>query len=144
MSLFPENLYLPRHGLWLENKMKDDTTQTIPLTLIIIEGKGHDCTSKNRGLEELLDWFHDHYALTLSLPQWDICMTTPFDYKYQNPWGFACLTLIRVTVIFTLLGIQNSNKTRKTNWIAVVRVKWHHPESCHKSILVQRLWISVF
>ena len=73
-------------------------------------------TSKNRGLEELLDWFHDHYALPLSLPQWDICMTTPFDYKYQNPWGFACLTLIRVTVNFTLLGIQNLNKTGKTNF----------------------------
>ena len=34
-------------------------------------------------------------------------MRTPFDYKYQNPSGFACLMLIRAIVIFTPLGIQN-------------------------------------
>ena len=34
-------------------------------------------------------------------------MRTPFDYKYQNPSGFACLMLIRAIVIFTILEIQN-------------------------------------
>ena len=42
-------------------------------------------------------------------------MMTPFDYKYQNPSGFACLMLIRPIVIFTPQGIQNLNKKRKTN-----------------------------
>ena len=27
-------------------------------------------------------------------------MMTPYDYKYQNPSGFACLMLIRAIVIF--------------------------------------------
>ena len=36
-------------------------------------------------------------------------MMTPFNYKYQNPSGFACLMLIRAIVIFTTLGIQNLN-----------------------------------
>ena len=34
-------------------------------------------------------------------------MRTPFDYKYQNPSGFACLMLIRAIVIFNPLGKQN-------------------------------------
>ena len=42
-------------------------------------------------------------------------MITPFDYKYQNPSGFACLMLIRTIVIFTPLGIQNLNKKSKLN-----------------------------
>ena len=42
-------------------------------------------------------------------------MMTSFDYKSQNPTGFACLMLIRAIVIFTSLGIQNLNKKRKTN-----------------------------
>ena len=42
-------------------------------------------------------------------------MMTSFDYKYQNPLGFACLVLIRAIVIFTPLGIQNLNEKRKTN-----------------------------
>ena len=42
-------------------------------------------------------------------------MMTPFDYKYQNPLGFACLMLIGAIVIFTPLGIQTLNKERKTN-----------------------------
>ena len=41
-------------------------------------------------------------------------MMTPFDYKSQNPPGFACV--IRSNVIFTPLGIQNSNKKRKTEF----------------------------
>ena len=32
--------------------------------------------------------------------KWDICMTTSFDYKYQNPLGFAYLMLIRSIVIY--------------------------------------------
>ena len=36
-------------------------------------------------------------------------MMTPFDFKYQNPTGFACFVLIRAIVIFTSLGIQNLN-----------------------------------
>ena len=40
-------------------------------------------------------------------------MMTPFDYKYQNPSGFACLMLIRAIVIFTPPGIQNLNKKKK-------------------------------
>ena len=28
-------------------------------------------------------------------------MMTPFDYKYQNPTGFACLMLIRAIVILS-------------------------------------------
>ena len=50
-------------------------------------------------------------------------MMTPFDHKYQNPSGFGCLMLIRATVIFTTLGIQNLNKKRKTNWTVVAVVK---------------------
>ena len=50
-------------------------------------------------------------------------MMTPFDFKYQNPSGFAYLMLIRAIVIFASLGIQNVNKKRKTNWIVVVVVK---------------------
>ena len=42
-------------------------------------------------------------------------MMMSFDYKYQNPSGFAYLMLIRANVVFTPLGIQNSNKKRKTN-----------------------------
>ena len=57
-------------------------------------------------------------------------MTTPFDYKYQNPSGFAFLMLIRAIVVFTSLGIQNLNMKRKTNWIVVVVVKWRHRENC--------------
>ena len=57
---------------------------------------------------------------------------TPYDYKYQNPSGFACLMLIRAIVIFTPLGIQNLNMKRKTNWIVVVVVKkkWRDRENC--------------
>ena len=41
-------------------------------------------------------------------------MMTPFDYKYQNPLGFACLVLLRAIVISTPLGgIQNLDKNRK-------------------------------
>ena len=40
-------------------------------------------------------------------------MMTPFDYKYQNPLGFACLVLIRVTVTFIPLGIHILKKKRK-------------------------------
>ena len=54
---------------------------------------------------------------------------TLFDCKYQNPSGFAFLLIIRAIVIFTSLGIQNLNKKRKTNWVLVVVVKWHHRES---------------
>ena len=56
--------------------------------------------------------------LNLNLSVNDICsrtMMTPFEYKYQNPSGFACLMLIGAIVIFTSLGIQNFNKKRKTN-----------------------------
>ena len=42
-------------------------------------------------------------------------MMTPYDYKYQNPSGFACVMLIRTIVIFTPLGIQNLNMKRKAN-----------------------------
>ena len=43
-------------------------------------------------------------------------MMMPFDYKYQNPLGFACLMLIgAIIVIFTPLGIQTLNKKRKTD-----------------------------
>ena len=55
---------------------------------------------------------------------------TPFDYKYQNPIGFAFLLLIRAIVIFTPVGIQNLNRKRKANWILVVVVKWRYHESC--------------
>ena len=54
--------------------------------------------------------------------QEDICMTMPFDHKYQNPSGFACFMLIRAIIIFAPLGVQNLNKKRKTNWIVVVVV----------------------
>ena len=47
-------------------------------------------------------------------------MMMPFDYKNQNPSGFACLMLIRAIAIFTPLGIQNLKKKRKTNWIVVI------------------------
>ena len=55
-------------------------------------------------------------------------MMMPSDYKYQNPSGLASLMLIivlfiRTIVIFTLLGIQNLNKKRKTTWIVVVVVE---------------------
>ena len=53
---------------------------------------------------------------------------TPFDYKYQNPTAFACLMLIRAIVFLTVMGIQNLNKKRKTNWILVVVVKWRYRE----------------
>ena len=39
-------------------------------------------------------------------------MITPFNYKYQNPTGFASLELIRAIVIFTRLGIQKKNKNK--------------------------------
>ena len=39
-------------------------------------------------------------------------MMTPYDYKYQNPAGFACFMLIRAIVIFTPLGIQNLNEKK--------------------------------
>ena len=42
-------------------------------------------------------------------------MMTPYDYKYQNPSGFAYVILIRTIVIFTPLGIQNLNMKRKAN-----------------------------
>ena len=42
-------------------------------------------------------------------------MMTPFDYKYQNPLGFACLMVIRAIVSFASLGIQNLNNKRKKN-----------------------------
>ena len=54
---------------------------------------------------------------------------TSFNYKYQNPSGFACLILTRAIVIFTPLGIQNLNKKRKANRILVFAVKWRHRES---------------
>ena len=57
------------------------------------------------------------------LKETNLCMMTPFDYKYQNPSGFAYLMLIRAIVIFTPLGIQNLNMKRKTNCIVVVVVK---------------------
>ena len=37
----------------------------------------------------------------------------PFDYKYQNPSGFACLMPVRAIVIVTPLGIQNLDKIRR-------------------------------
>ena len=40
-------------------------------------------------------------------------MMTPFDYKSQNPSGFACLMLLRAIAIFTPLGMQNLNKKEK-------------------------------
>ena len=43
-------------------------------------------------------------------------MMAPFDFKYQNPSGTACLMLMRAIVIFTPLGIQNVNKKRKTEF----------------------------
>ena len=33
-------------------------------------------------------------------------MMTPFDYKYQNPSGLACLKQVNAIVIFTPLGIK--------------------------------------
>ena len=54
---------------------------------------------------------------------------TPFDHKYQNPSGFTCLMLIRATVIFSTLEIQNLNKKGKTNWMVVAVLKWRHGES---------------
>lgn len=59
-----------------------------------------------------------------------------FDYKYQNPSGFACLMPIRASVIFTPLRIQNLDKIRKKTWIVVIVVKWWHCESC-------LVWISL-
>ena len=41
-------------------------------------------------------------------------MMRPFDYKWQNPSGFACRMLIRAIVKFNPLGIQNLNEKRKT------------------------------
>ena len=83
-------------------------------------------------------WWHNHSSKLVVLDRGiklinrievDVCMMTPFDHKYQNPSGFACLMLIRATVIFTTLGIQNLNKKRKTNWMVVAVVKWRHGES---------------
>ena len=54
---------------------------------------------------------------------------TQFDYKFQNPLGFACLMVTRTIAIFAPLGIKKLNKKRKTNWIVVV-VKWRNRESC--------------
>ena len=43
-----ENLYLSRHGLWLEDKTIDYTTQTIPLTQITINN-GPFVAERSRG-----------------------------------------------------------------------------------------------
>ena len=40
-------------------------------------------------------------------------MMIPFDYKYQNPLGFAFLMLIGGIVIFTPLGIQEFKYEKK-------------------------------
>ena len=52
-------LYHLRHGHWLENKTIDDTTRTIPLTLITIEATGcRDQWKYAIGLEELQDYLN--------------------------------------------------------------------------------------
>ena len=56
-------------------------------------------------------------------------MMTPLDHKYQNPSGFACLMLIRATVISKPMGTQILNKKRKTKWMVVAVVKSRHVES---------------
>ena len=47
-------------------------------------------------------------------------MMTPFDYKYQNLKGFACLPAEK----------KNVKYEKKENWILVVVVKWRYCENC--------------
>ena len=58
-----ENLYLSRHSLRLENEAINDTTQTIPMTLIATEATAHrDQYLKKQALCECMWLLHASFA----------------------------------------------------------------------------------